>query len=345
MTDKILKLAMNGVTGRMGANQHLARSIMAIRDQGGVTLADGTRVIPDPVLVGRDAGKLEALAKAHGLSAWSTDIDAVLGDASIPLFFDTALTQGRAALLHRAIEAGKHVYTEKPSAATLEDALSLFRHARDAGVKHGVVQDKLWLPGMLKLKFLIDSGFFGRLLSVRGEFGYWIFDGALQPAQRPSWNYRKEDGGGIILDMMPHWRYLLDNTLGAVQSVSCLGATAIPERWDERGERYDATADDGAYTTMLLEGGVIAPFQLLVDDARAPRRSAHPACRRHRGLGGDRPARGPHPRPREHAETGLESRHSLDHRPFRPLATGSGHGRLRQRVQGRVGAVHQASVR
>ena len=130
------------------------------------------------------------------------------------MFFDAATTQMRPELLRRAIAAGKHVYCEKPTATTLEQALDIARTAERAGVKNGAVQDKLFLPGFMKLRMLRDAGFFGRMLSVRGEFGYWVFEGDLQPAQRPSWNYRAEDGGGIILDMMCHWRYVLDKSFG-----------------------------------------------------------------------------------------------------------------------------------
>ncbi|MEP6941369.1 MAG: Gfo/Idh/MocA family oxidoreductase [Betaproteobacteria bacterium] len=245
---------MNGVTGRMGTNQHLVRSICAIRAQGGVALADGRRVIPDPILIGRNAGKLETLARAHGVSRWSTDLDAALADRNDTVYFDSASTGLRPALIKKAIASGKHIYTEKPVATTVAQALELYRAATAAGVKHGVVQDKLWLPGMLKIKMLVDSSFFGRILSVRGEFGYWVFEGDWQPAQRPSWNYRKQDDGGIIVDMLCHWRYVLDNLFGEVKSVSCLGATHIPKRWDERGEAYDATADDAAYATFELAG-------------------------------------------------------------------------------------------
>jgi predicted dehydrogenase len=258
MSEKRLGIIMHGVTGRMGANQHLARSIAAIREQGGVRLADGTRIMPDPILVGRRPDALRVLAQAHRLERTTTDLDAVLADKSYTVFFDAASTQLRPTILKKAIAAGKHVYCEKPTATGLADAMDLYRAARSAGVKHGVVQDKLWLPGLLKLKMLIDSGFFGRILSVRGEFGYWVFEGDWQPAQRPSWNYRKEDGGGIILDMLCHWRYVLDNLFGEVRSVSCLGATHIPERWDEQGRKYAATADDAAYATFQLTGGVIA---------------------------------------------------------------------------------------
>jgi predicted dehydrogenase len=260
MAVKRLGIIMNGVTGRMGTNQHLVRSIAAIRKEGGVALSNGDRVMPDPVLVGRSEEKLSALAEAHGLSRFTTDLDKALADRNDAVFFDAATTQMRPALLAKAIDAGKHVYCEKPVSTTLEEALAIVRKAKSAGIRHGVVQDKLFLPGLRKLELLIDSGFFGRLLSVRGEFGYWVFEGDLQPTQRPSWNYRTEEGGGIILDMLCHWRYVLDNTFGAVQSVSCLGATHIPERLDEAGRRYKATADDAAYATFQLEGGVIAHF-------------------------------------------------------------------------------------
>jgi predicted dehydrogenase len=258
MAEKRLGIIMHGVTGRMGANQHLARSIAAIRAQGGVALKDGTRIMPEPILVGRRLDALQALAKAHGVERVSTDLDQALANKADTVFFDAASTQLRPTLLKRAIAAGKHVYCEKPTATNLAEAVDIYRAAKGAGVKQGVVQDKLWLPGLLKLKMLIDSGFFGRLLSVRGEFGYWVFEGDWQPAQRPSWNYRKEDGGGIILDMLCHWRYVLDNLFGEVQSVSCLGATHIPERWGEDGKAYKATADDAAYATLQLAGGVVA---------------------------------------------------------------------------------------
>ena len=249
-----LGVIMNGVTGRMGTNQHLVRSIGAIRAQGGVALADGRRVMPDPILVGRNEIKLSALAAANGLARWTTDLDAALGNRDDSLYFDAASTGLRPQLLKKAIAAGKHIYTEKPIAPTLSQALELYHLAQVAGIRHGVVQDKLWLPGLIKLRTLVDTGFFGRILSVRGEFGYWVFEGDWQPAQRPSWNYRKEDDGGIIVDMLCHWRYVLDNLFGAVRSVSCVGATHIPQRWDERGNVYAATAEDAAYATFELEG-------------------------------------------------------------------------------------------
>ena len=260
MSEKRIGIIMHGVTGRMGTNQHLVRSILEIRKQGGVYLENGTRLMPDPILVGRNAEKVENLARAHGIDRWTTDLGRALEDPRDEIFFDAASTQLRPQFLQRAIAAGKHVYCEKPVATTLADALDLYRTAQQAGVKHGVVQDKLWVPGVRKLKLLVDSGFFGRILSVRGEFGYWVFEGDWQPAQRPSWNYRSEEGGGIILDMLCHWRYVLDNTFGAVKAVSCLGATHIPQRWDEAGKPYPSTAEDAAYATFQLEGGIVAHF-------------------------------------------------------------------------------------
>ena len=278
MAERRLGIVMNGVTGRMGMNQHLIRSIAAIRAEGGIPLRSGDRLMPDPILVGRNPERLAALARAHAVTRWTTDLDAALADPKDELFFDAATTQLRAQLLTRAIEAGKHVYCEKPTADNLADAVAVARLAKQRGIKHGVVQDKLFLPGLRKLKMAIDSGFIGRILSVRGEFGYWVFEGDLQPAQRPSWNYKKAEGGGIILDMLCHWRYVLDNMFGAVKSVSCLGATHIPERIDEHGDRYQADADDAAYATFAARGRHHRADQLLLDDARAARRSRHLPC-------------------------------------------------------------------
>lgn len=258
MATRPIGIIMNGVTGRMGTNQHLVRSIVAIRKAGGIPLGNGDVLLPDPILVGRNEYKVRALAEAHGISRWSTDLAACLENPDDTIYFDAQTTLRRADSVRAAIAAGKHVYCEKPSADTLEEALDLARRAEAAGVKHGVVQDKLFLPGLLKLKRLIDGGFFGQILSVRGEFGYWVFEGDWQPAQRPSWNYRKEEGGGIIVDMLCHWRYVLDNLFGSVRSVMCLGATHIPQRVDEQGAAYAATADDAAYATFELAGGVIA---------------------------------------------------------------------------------------
>ena len=253
-----LGIVMHGITGRMGYNQHLVRSIVAIRQAGGVVLPSGDHVMPDPILVGRDAGKVAELAARHGIARHTSDLDAALADRDDAVFFDAGSTQMRVGLLCKAIEAGKHVYCEKPVSETLDEALRVARLAATKGVKTGVVQDKLFLPGLRKLQMLRDSGFFGRILSVRGEFGYWVFEGDWQAAQRPSWNYRKADGGGMILDMLPHWRYVLDTLFGEVRSVSCRGVTHIPERVDETGRRYRADADDAAYATFELEGGIVA---------------------------------------------------------------------------------------
>jgi predicted dehydrogenase len=251
---------MNGVTGRMGTNQHLIRSIVAIREQGGIALSGGEVLMPDPILVGRNEHKLRTLAEAYNIERWSTDLAACLANPDDEIYFDAQATTLRVESVKAAIQAGKHIYCEKPTATTSAEALELARLATEAGVKNGVVQDKLFLPGLLKLKRVIDSGFFGRILSVRGEFGYWVFEGDWQPAQRPSWNYRKEDGGGIIIDMLCHWRYVLAHLFGEVRAVSCLGATHIPERVDEQGHVYTATADDAAYSTFELENGIIAHF-------------------------------------------------------------------------------------
>jgi predicted dehydrogenase len=258
MAIRRIGIIMNGVTGRMGMNQHLIRSVLAIRNQGGLRLADDTMLMPDPIIVGRNAEKIGALAKRLGVERYTTDLDAALANPDDTIFFDAASTQLRAGLLRKAIDAGKHVYCEKPSSTDFKTALDIALYARAKGVKNGIVHDKIDLPGLKKLKRLRDSGFFGRILSVRGEFGYWVFEGDWMPAQRPSWNYRREEGGGIIVDMLCHWRYVLDNVVAPVKAVSCLGANHIPERWDEMGQRYDATADDAAYATFELEGGIVA---------------------------------------------------------------------------------------
>ena len=253
-------IIMNGVTGRMGTNQHLLRSICAIIKQGGVRASDAEFILPDPILVGRNEQKLQQLAQRACVTRWTTDLDAALADTQNVIYFDAQTTNRRVAAVTQAIEAGKHIYCEKPTALTTDDAYSLYQLAKKAGVKHGVVQDKLWLPGLLKLKELVHRGFFGKILSVRGEFGYWVFEGDTIAPQRPSWNYRKEDGGSIIADMLCHWRYILDNILGSVQAVSCRGAIHIEQRFDERGKPYKCTADDAVYATFELAGGVIAHF-------------------------------------------------------------------------------------
>ncbi len=251
---------MNGVTGRMGTNQHLLRSIAEIIKQGGVKCGQGETIMPDPVLVGRDEAKLKKLCELSGFSKMSTSLDEILKDKGYSIYFDAQTTGIRADSVKKAVAEGKHIYCEKPVAINTGVALELYELCMSAGLKNGVVQDKLWLPGIIKLKRLVEMGFFGRILSVRGEFGYWVFEGETIPAQRPSWNYRKEDDGGIILDMLCHWRYVLDNIFGKVKAVSCLGATHIDKRVDEKGKVYKCTADDAAYATFELENGIIAHF-------------------------------------------------------------------------------------
>ncbi len=260
MTTHRVGIIVNGVTGRMGLNQHLRRSLGAIQKQGGVAVNGTERIVPELLLVGRNAAKLQAIAEEQGGCRWTTDLGSALADEKFSVYFDAQTTDRRAAAVEQALRAGKHVYCEKPVAASTAEALALSKLAGELGCKNGVVQDKLWLPGLRKLKTLRDMGFFGRILSVRGEFGYWVFEGDTIPAQRPSWNYRAEAGGGIILDMLCHWRYVLDNLFGAVKAVSCLGATHVCKRWDEGGQEYACTADDSAYATFELDSGVIAHF-------------------------------------------------------------------------------------
>ncbi|MBV8570125.1 MAG: Gfo/Idh/MocA family oxidoreductase [Acidobacteriaceae bacterium] len=251
---------LNGVTGRMGLNQHLRRSLWAIIQQGGIRVSDDETILPRLLLVGRNPAKLEAISREFKDLPFCTDLDRALVDGEFDIYFDAQTTDRRADALRKAIAAGKHIYCEKPLATDLGTAVELYRLASSAGVKHGIVQDKLWLPGMMKLRTLRELGYFGRMLSVRGEFGYWVFEGDAIPPQRPAWNYRKEEGGGIILDMLCHWRYLLDNVIAPVRAVSCLGATHIPDRWDEKGVQYQVTADDSTYATFELDGGVLAQF-------------------------------------------------------------------------------------
>jgi len=258
MARHTIGIIMNGVTGRMGYRQHLMRSILAIREQGGVELPDGTRLWPEPLLMGRDADRVAAIAQRHGLTRWTTSLAEALAEPDMDVYFDAQLTTAREKAISSAIEAGKHIYTEKPVADSLEAALRLARAAEGAGIVHAVVADKLFLPGLLKLRRLVEGGFFGRVLSVRVDFGYWVFEGDWQPAQRPSWNYRTADGGGIVLDMFPHWRYVLEHLFAPVQSVYSQTATHIPRRWDEQGQPYQATADDSAYGILELAGGIVA---------------------------------------------------------------------------------------
>jgi predicted dehydrogenase len=257
MTERRIGIIVHGATGRMGTTQHL-RNLLDIEREGGLPLSNGDRLIPDVLLAGRDAGKLAALAAASGGARWTTDLDHALGDPANDIFFDCAITGYRAPFARKAIAAGKHVYLEKPIAPSLDEALELVRLATVAGVKHGVIQDKVHLPGLMKLRMLRDAGFFGRILSVQVEFGWWVFDGLFQPSQRSSWNYRQDQGGGLVLDMYAHFRYILDRVVAPVTRVVCRTAIQTPRRVDERGTAYDVDADDAAYALMELQGGIIA---------------------------------------------------------------------------------------
>ncbi len=260
MKEHRVGIIMNGVTGRMGSNQHLMRSIVQIIKQGGIKIKNSETIMPDPVMVGRSTEKLKSLSMKSGIKNFTTNLEEVMSDSRYSIYFDAQTTGRRYEAVKKAIKSGKHIYCEKPIAASSKQALELYNLCNTAGVKHGVVQDKLWLPGILKLKELINSNFFGKILSIRGEFGYWVFEGHTIPSQRPSWNYKKEEDGGIIYDMLCHWRYVLDDVFGKVKSVSCLGATHIDERIDEEGKPYRCTAEDAAYSTFLLEGNIVAHF-------------------------------------------------------------------------------------
>lgn len=260
LTTHTVGIIMNGVTGRMGTNQHLLRSIVPIMRQGGVKINEKEVIMPAPVLVGRNPVKLKKLSQQTGIEEWTTDLDSVLESDKYQIYFDAQRTDLRFESVKKAVAAGKHIYCEKPTALTTSDAVKLHHIAEEGGAKHGVVQDKLWLPGLVKLRNLREQGFFGKILSVKADFGYWVFEGDTVPPQRPSWNYRKEDGGGIILDMFCHWRYVLDNLFGEVKSVSCLGATHLAKRYEGDGTPYEATADDAAYAIFELEDGIVAQF-------------------------------------------------------------------------------------
>ncbi len=257
MPDTTYRILMNGVTGRMGYRQHLVRSVLAIRDDGGVERPDGSRLQVQPVLVGRNRDKLAELAGTYGIAEFTTDLDEALADDTATVYFDAQVTSERKKAILKALAAGKHVYTEKPLAESVGEGLELAEAAAAAGTVTGVVHDKIFLPGLIKLKRLIDGGFFGRILSVRGEFGYWVFEGDWIPAQRPSWNYRAADGGGMVLDMFCHWNYVFEHLFGRVDSVIAKAVTHIPERWDEQGRRYDATADDAAYAIFEIGDVVV----------------------------------------------------------------------------------------
>src|ERR1051325_9046463 len=258
MATKTLRVARDGVTGRLGPNQHLLRSILAIRNEGGLPLRGGDRLMPEPVLVGRNREKLFALAAAHGGLEWSADRGTTLADKTVDIYFDSSATGGRLDRALQAIAAGKHIYLEKPIAGSAAEAMTIVRAAHAAGVKAAVVQDKIYLPGFRKLRKVCDSGFFGRILSARLEAGWWVFDGDLYPMQRSSWNYRKRDGGGLVLDMYPHWRYLLASLIGPIKAVSCRKTTQIPKRVDETGQPFQVDVEDEVFATFEFASGALA---------------------------------------------------------------------------------------
>jgi predicted dehydrogenase len=255
MGDRKIGVIINGATGRMGTTQHMA-NLLAIAAEGGLKLENGDRLVPELLLVGRDAGRLAKLAGAHGNQRWTTKLEEALSGPE-QIFMDCAATGDRPKRVRQAIAAGKHIFIEKPTAPTVDEAMELARLADRAGLKHGVIQDKLFLPGFAKLLALSTSGFFGRILSVKIDAGSWIFDGTEQECQRPSWNYKKSEGGGLALDMMAHWRYMIDRLVAPVTDVCALMTTAIPERVDEAGQRYAVDAEDTNYALLRMQGGAV----------------------------------------------------------------------------------------
>ncbi|RYJ01250.1 MAG: Gfo/Idh/MocA family oxidoreductase [Acetobacteraceae bacterium] len=257
MATRRIGIIMHGATSRIGTTQHLMNSLLPIRAEGGLPLANGDRLMPDPILVGRTADKLEALAKRLGVTRWTTDLDAALANPEDELFFECAFGGGRPELARRALAAGKHIYLEKPVAETLAEVVTLRADAEAAGRKHAVMQDKIHLPGLAKLKTVLNLGSLGKLLSMKLEFGWWVFDGEHIPAQRTSWNYKKSTGGGLVLDMFPHWRYVIDHLFGAPTALTCHMRTAQPKRWDEQHRPYDVDVEDEARAILEFPGGVV----------------------------------------------------------------------------------------
>jgi predicted dehydrogenase len=257
MATRTIGIVMEGATARIAREMHLTRTLLPIRREGGLLLANGDRLMPEPLLLGRNAEKLAAQAAEMGGLKWSTDTAACLADKSLQIYFDSSLTGGRVARAKAAIAAGKHIYLEKPVASSCADALDLARIATRAGLKNGVVQDKLGLPGFDKLVKLKQSGFFGRILSARLDFGWWVFDGITLTAQRPSWNYKKAEGGGLLSDMFPHWRYITEGLMGPITSVSARLATRQSKRIDEDGKPYDVDVEDEVFADFEHAGGAI----------------------------------------------------------------------------------------
>jgi predicted dehydrogenase len=253
---KDIGIIVNGATGRIASTQHLANALLPIRAEGGLAIGSG-RIMPRLLLSGRDEKRLATLARGNEIDCWTTNLDAALSDPGFSIFFDAAATVQRVPTLTKAIAAGKHIYSEKPVSLSVSEGMSLLAAVRARGLKHGAVEDKIFLPGLQKLAQLAGKKFFGRITGFRLEFGWWVFDGFERKSQRPSWNYRQSGGGGLTMDMYPHWRYVIESILGAIRRIVAASATAVPQRADESGARYDVDVDDTSVTLVELDNGTI----------------------------------------------------------------------------------------
>ena len=255
MSVREIGIILNGATGGICSFQHLANSLAPIRAEGGLRIGDET-IMPKLLLVGRDNERLSEVARANGVDDWTTELDRALDNTDFPVFFDAAATHMRADILHRALAAGKHIFAEKPVAPSVDEGLALLRDAESRKLKHGVVEDKLHLPGLAKLATLVDGGFFGRIVGFKLEFGWWVFDGITDAAQRPSWNYKRATGGGLVSDMTPHWRYIIEGLLGRIDRIVCATSIAQVERADESGVGFQVDVEDTAPPLLRMESGV-----------------------------------------------------------------------------------------
>ena len=254
MATRELGIILHGATGGICSFQHLRNSLVPIIGEGGLEVGGG-RILPKLLLVGRNEERLAKLAAEQGGLPWTTNLESALENPAYPVFFDAAATHLRVDVLKRAIAAGKHIYTEKPVAPSVQEGMQLLRATQAKGLKHGAVEDKLFLPGFLKLRRVVESGFLGRVIGFQINFGWWVFDGIEAESQRPSWNYRKAGGGGLISDMHPHWRYIVEGTLGPIARVAALSWTGQTERADEAGDRFHVDVEDNAHTLLELESG------------------------------------------------------------------------------------------
>jgi predicted dehydrogenase len=253
---KDIGIIVNGATGRIASTQHLTNALVPIRAEGGLAVG-GDRLMPRLLLCGRDEKRLAALARENGIDRWTTDLDAALSDPAYSIFFDAAATVQRMPTLTKAVAAGKHIYSEKPVALSVSDGLALLAAVRARNLKHGAVEDKVFLPGLQKLGQLAKQKFFGRVTGFRLDFGWWVFDGLDRKSQRPSWNYKRSGAGGLTMDMYPHWRYVIESILGPIRRIVAATATAIPRRADESGDRYDVDVDDTSLTLAELDNGAV----------------------------------------------------------------------------------------